>query len=105
MADRLADQGVLATDNVGWTQNSPGLRPIFSWKVGKKLHRGIMSKGVKARAILMIAKFELRKHNGATATFLKQKSHGREILSLHWADKDAVMKQTNTQNEGETQAT
>ena len=51
-----------------------------------------MSKGVKARANLMIAKLELRKHNGATATFLKEEGHGREILGLHWAEKDVAMK-------------
>jgi len=89
-ADRWADQGALATDNVRW--NCPRLRPIFSWKVGEKLHRGIMSKGVKAKANLMIAKLEPRKHYGATATFLKQEGHGREILDLHGADKDAVIK-------------
>ena len=51
-----------------------------------------MSKGVKACANLMVAKLELSKHNGATATFLKQDGHGREILGLQWADKDASMK-------------
>ena len=51
-----------------------------------------MSKGAKARANIMIAKLELRKHNGATATFLKQEGQGRESLGLHWVDKDAVMK-------------
>ena len=61
MADWWADQGVvLATDIVRW--NSPRLRPIFSWKVGEKLHRGIMSKRVKARVNLMVAKLELPKH-------------------------------------------
>ena len=90
IADRWADQDVLATDNVRW--NSPRLRPIFSWKVGEKLHRGIMSKGVKARVNLMVAKLKLPKHGGKTATFLKKKDHGREILGLHWADKDASMK-------------
>lgn len=90
MADRWADQGALATENVRW--NCPRLRPIFSWKVGAKLHRGIMSKGVKARANLMIAKLELRKHNGTTATFLKLEGQGRELLGLHWGDKDAGMK-------------
>ena len=94
MADRWADQGALAAENVRW--NCPRLRPIFSWKVGAKLHRGIMSKGVKARANLMIAKLELRKHNGATSTFLKLEGQGRELLGLHWGDKDAGMK-------GETQ--
>ena len=90
MADRWPDQGALATENVRW--KCPRLRLIFSWKVGEKLHRGIMSKGVKAKANLMIAKLEPRKHYGATATFLKQEGHGREILGLHGADKDAVIK-------------
>jgi len=45
-----------------------------------------MSKGVKARVNLMVAKLELPKHGGKTATFLKKEDHGREILGLHWAD-------------------
>ena len=90
MTDRWANQGVLATDNVRW--NCPRLKQIFSWKVGEKLHRGIMSKGLKARVNLMVAKLELPKHNGTVAIFLKKKNHGREILGLHWADKNASMK-------------
>ena len=66
--------------------------PIFSLEEGRKSHRGTMSKGVKARANLMIAKLELHKHNGATATFLKLEGQDRELLGLHWADKDAGMK-------------
>ena len=88
-ADRWANQGVLAIGNVRW--NSPRLRPIFSWK-GEKLQRGILSKGVKARVNLMVAKLELPKHSGKTATFLKNEGPGREILGLHWADKDASIK-------------
>ena len=56
------------------------------------LHRGVMSKSVKARVNLMVAKRELPKHNGRIATFLKMKDHGREILGLHWADKNAPIK-------------
>jgi len=70
MSDRWTDQGALATDNVRW--NCPRLKQIFSWKVGEKMHRGVMSKGVKARVNLMVAKRELPKHNGAVATFLKK---------------------------------
>jgi len=32
------------------------------------------------------------KHGGKTATFLKKKGHGREILGLHWPDKDELMR-------------
>ena len=78
MADQWADKGALATDNVRW--NCPRLKLIFSWKVGEKLHRGIMSKRVKARVNLMVAKLELPKDNGTVATFLKKKVHGKEIL-------------------------
>ena len=60
--------------------------------MGEKLHRGVMSKSVKARANLMTAKLELPKHNGRVATFLKMKDHGREILGLHWTDKNAPIK-------------
>ena len=90
MSDRWADKGALAIDNVRW--NCLRLKPIFSWKVGEKLHRGVMSKSVKARVNLMVAKLELPKHNGKVATFLKMKDHGREILGLHWADKNAPIK-------------
>jgi len=58
----------------------------------QKLHRGIMSKRVNARVNLMVAKLELPKHTGTTATFPKKEDHGREILGLHWADKNASMK-------------
>ena len=90
MSDRWADKGALATDNVRW--NCPRLKPIFSWKVGEKLHRGVMSKSVKARVNLMAAKLELPKHNGRVATFLKMQDHGREILGMHWTDKNAPIK-------------
>ena len=87
MADQWADQCVLATDSVRW--NRPSLRLILSWKVGDKLHRGTMSTGVKARVDLMVAQFELPKHVGKMAAFLKKENHWREILGLHWADKGA----------------
>jgi len=61
MADQWADKRALATDNVRW--HCPRRRPIFSWKVGEKLHRGIMSKRVKARVNLMVANLELPKHD------------------------------------------
>ena len=89
MADRWADQGVLASDNVRW--NSPKLRPIFTWKVGKKLHSSTMSKGLKTRVNLIVAKMELLKHDGKTTTFLKKKTHREEILGKHWIDKEASM--------------
>ena len=63
-----------------------------SRKIGEMLHQGIMGKGVKARVNLMVAKLEFPKHNGTIATFLKKEGHGREILGLHWADKNASMK-------------
>ena len=50
-----------------------------------------MSKGVKARVSLIVAKLELPKHGGKTATFLKKENHGREILGLYWTDKRALM--------------
>ena len=90
VSDRLADKGALATDNVRWSCQR--LKPIFSWKVGEKLHRRVMSKSVKARVNLMVAKRELPKHNGAVAAFLKKEDHGREFLGLHWADKNAPIK-------------
>ena len=90
MSDRWADQGALATDNVRW--NCPRLKQIFSWKVGEKMRWGVMSKGVKARVNLMVAKRELPKHNGAVATILKKEDHGREFLGLHWADTNAPIK-------------
>ena len=70
MADRWVDQGVLASDNVRW--NSPRFRPIFIWKVGKKLQRIATSKKIKARVNLMVSRLELPKHDGKTAAFLKK---------------------------------
>ena len=90
MSDRWADKGALATDNLRW--NCPRLKPIFSWKVGEMPHRGVMSKSVKARVNLMVAKRELPKHNGRVATFLKLKDHGREILGQHWSDRNVPFK-------------
>ena len=89
MADRWADQGVLASDNVQW--NNQRLSPIFSWKVCEKLHCSPMNEGVKARGNLMVDKLELPKHDGKSATFLKKRNNGREILDNHWADKEASM--------------
>ena len=88
MADRWADQSILASDNV--RLNRPRLRQLVTWKVGENLHRSTMSKVVKAR-VNLLAKLELPKHDGKTATFLKKENHGREILGKHWVDKEASM--------------
>jgi len=77
MADKWADKG--RTTEMETILTSLRQRPI-TWTAPGKTHRSAMSRVVKTRAYLMVARLQIPDHHNHTAQFLKREGSCRSDL-------------------------
>jgi len=85
LADRWADKGRHTETEARWT--SLRQRFIITWTASGVAHFSTMSRVVKTRAYLLVARLQLDEHDNLTAKFLKREENCRSVLGDHCKDK------------------